>query len=269
MAYETITASIEYGIGRLTLDQPDKLNPLGTNTLQDIIDATTWFNKENVSVVIVSGNGRAFTAGFDLREFTNTDSTGKDGAVLGREIAEAVDRMKPVTIASLHGHCIGGGVVLASACDLRIASENTIFSIPEVDLGIPLAWGGIPRLVREIGPAMTKELVMTCRAYGLRAIDGPFGDFNDPDAYIAAAKRGAAIGIEGKWAIHPSQIELANKVFSPPSSEVTKAKRILEELDKAAKAGKGAAQLDGRMIDAASARMAENIVNIDKQINRK
>ena len=113
------------------------------------------------------------------------------------------------------------------------------------------------------------QLVMTCRAYGLRAIDGPFGDFNDQDAYIEAAKRGAAIGIEGKWAIHPSQIELANKVFSPPSSEVTKAKRILEELDKAAKAGKGAAQLDGRMIDAASARMAENIVNIDKQINKK
>ena len=111
------------------------------------------------------------------------------------------------------------------------------------------------------------QLVMTCRAYGLRAIDGPFGDFNDPDAYVEAAKRGAAIGIEGKWAIHPSQIELANKVFSPPPSEVTKAKRILEELDKAAKAGKGAAQLDGRMIDAASARMAENIVNIDKQIN--
>ena len=165
MAYETITATIEHGIGRLTLNQPDKLNPLGTNTLQDIIHATTWFNKENISVVIISGNGRAFTAGFDLREFTNTDSTGKDGAVLGREMAEAVDRMKPVTIASLHGYCIGGGVVLASACDLRIASENTTFSIPEVDLGIPLAWGGIPRLVREIGPAMTKELVMTCRPF--------------------------------------------------------------------------------------------------------
>ena len=165
MAYETITATIDHGIGRLTLNQPEKLNPLGTNTLQDIIDATTWFNKENVSVVIVSGNGRAFTAGFDLREFTNPDRTGKDGAVLGREMAEAVDRMKPVTIASLHGHCIGGGVVLASACDIRIASENTIFSIPEVDLGIPLAWGGIPRLVREIGPAMTKELVMTCRPF--------------------------------------------------------------------------------------------------------
>ena len=113
------------------------------------------------------------------------------------------------------------------------------------------------------------ELVMTCRAYGLRAIDGPFGDFNDPEAYVDAAKRGAAIGFEGKWAIHPSQIELANDVFSPPEAEVTKAKRILEELEKAAKEGRGAAQLDGRMIDAASARMAENVVKIDKLIHIK
>ena len=113
------------------------------------------------------------------------------------------------------------------------------------------------------------QLVMTCRAYGLRPIDGPFGDFNDSDAYIESAKRAAAIGIEGKWAIHPSQIDLANKVFSPPITEVKKASRIIEELDKAAREGKGAAQLDGRMIDAASARMAENIVNINKLIQGK
>ena len=113
------------------------------------------------------------------------------------------------------------------------------------------------------------QMVMTCRAYGLRAIDGPFGDFNDPDGYILSAKRAAAIGIEGKWAIHPSQIELANQVFTPPEAEVKKAKRIIDELNKAAKEGKGAAQLDGRMIDAASARMAENIVNIDKLIQKK
>ena len=110
------------------------------------------------------------------------------------------------------------------------------------------------------------QLVMTCRAYGLRAIDGPFGDIKDPEAYIASAKRAAAIGIEGKWAIHTSQIELANNVFSPTKEEVDRAKRIIEELEKAAKEGKGAAQLDGRMIDAASARMAENIVNINSLI---
>lgn len=74
-------------------------------------------------------------------------------------------RLRAVTIASIRGHCVGGGLVLAAACDLRLAGNSTRFSIPEVDLGIPLAWGGIPRLVREIGPAMTKELVMTCRPF--------------------------------------------------------------------------------------------------------
>ena len=73
--------------------------------------------------------------------------------------------MRAVTIAAIRGHCVGGGLVLAAACDLRVAADSTRFSIPEVDLGIPLAWGGIPRLVREIGPAMTKELVMTCRPF--------------------------------------------------------------------------------------------------------
>ena len=113
------------------------------------------------------------------------------------------------------------------------------------------------------------KLVATCRAYGLRPIDGPFGDLNDPEGYIDAAKRGAAIGIEGKWAIHPSQIEHANTVFSPPAKEVEKAHRIIEELAKAAAEGKGAAQLDGRMIDAASEKMAENIININNLIQSK
>ena len=105
------------------------------------------------------------------------------------------------------------------------------------------------------------RMIVACRAYGLRAIDGPFGDFNDAEGYTLAAKRGAALGIEGKWAIHPSQIALANEVFTPPPAEIERARRILDALDQAAKEGRGAAQLDGRMIDAASARMAQNVVN--------
>ena len=106
------------------------------------------------------------------------------------------------------------------------------------------------------------RMTVACRAYGLRAIDGPFGDFSDPDSYILSAKRAAALGIEGKWAIHPSQIDLANQVFSPPESEVTRARRIIEELKKAAAKGKGAASLDGKMIDAASERMANNVLTV-------
>ena len=104
------------------------------------------------------------------------------------------------------------------------------------------------------------RMLVACRAYGLRPIDGPFGDFNDPDGYVDGARRAAALGYEGKWAIHPSQVALANEVFSPPAVEVDRARRILVALDEAAAEGRGAAQLDGRMIDAASARMAENVV---------
>ena len=110
------------------------------------------------------------------------------------------------------------------------------------------------------------RMVVACRAYGLRAIDGPFGDFNDPEGYIDAAKRAAALGIEGKWAIHPSQIDLANTAFSPSEAELTKANRMLEALEQAASEGRGAAQLDGRMIDAASARMAQNVVETGQAI---
>ncbi|MFN8652931.1 MAG: CoA ester lyase [Gemmatimonadales bacterium] len=117
--------------------------------------------------------------------------------------------------------------------------------------------------------ASLTRMIVACRAYGLRPIDGPFGDFKDPEGYNLAAKRGAALGIEGKWAIHPSQIELANAVFSPPEAEVKRATRILEALEQAAKEGKGAAQLDGRMIDAASARMANVVVEMAAAIAKK
>src|SRR5215210_5484327 len=117
--------------------------------------------------------------------------------------------------------------------------------------------------------AALSRMVVACRAYGLRPIDGPFGDFKDPDGYTAAARRGAALGIEGKWAIHPSQIALANEVFTPPPAEVDRAKRILEALEQAAGEGRGAAQLDGRMIDAASARMAQVVVEMDQVIKGK
>lgn len=110
------------------------------------------------------------------------------------------------------------------------------------------------------------RMTVACRAHGLRAIDGPFGDFKDADGYRAAARRAAALGIEGKWAIHPSQIGLANEIFSPPEAEVDRARRILEELEAAAAEGRGAAAVDGKMIDAASARMAENVVRLAEAI---
>ena len=108
--------------------------------------------------------------------------------------------------------------------------------------------------------AAQTRMMVACRAYGLRPIDGPFGDFNDAEGYKAAAKRAAVLGYEGKWAIHPSQIDLANEVFTPSEAEVTKARRILDAMAQAAKEGKGAVSLDGRLIDIASIRMAEALI---------
>jgi malyl-CoA/(S)-citramalyl-CoA lyase len=110
------------------------------------------------------------------------------------------------------------------------------------------------------------RMVVAARAHGLRPIDGPFGDFSDPDGYRAAARRAAALGCEGKWAIHPSQIALANEVMSPPEAEVAKARRILEAMAQARAEGKGAVSLDGRLIDIASIRQAEALIAKAEQI---
>jgi citrate lyase beta subunit len=110
------------------------------------------------------------------------------------------------------------------------------------------------------------RLIVACRAYGLRPIDGPFGDYSDPDGFRASARRAAALGCEGKWAIHPSQVELANEVFSPPEAEVDRARRIIEALRQAEAQGKGAASVDGKMIDAASERMAQTVIAMDEAI---
>ncbi len=113
------------------------------------------------------------------------------------------------------------------------------------------------------------RMIVACRAYGLRPIDGPFGNIQDPDGYLAVARAFAALGGEGKWAIHPSQIELANEVFTPSADEVERARRILEAMEQAAREGKGAVTLDGAMIDAASIKQAEVLVKKMEQIEAR
>ena len=154
-------------IGRITLTRPDKLNALDRAVLEGLAEAAPWFDAQpEVKVVVVAGEGRAFSAGFDLADRTWGElGPPEQSAQVGRAMAEAISAMRALTIASVQGHCIGGGVVLAAACDLRVASDDARFRIPEVDLGIPLFWTGTPRLVRELGPALAKELILTGRVF--------------------------------------------------------------------------------------------------------
>lgn len=173
--FETIELAVEAPLGRITLNRPERLNAVGATMMRDLIAAARFFDEHmDVRVVIVSGAGRAFCAGADLEDSPIGGASARSGkswaerrevGQLGLRMADALERMRAVTIAQVHGYAVGGGLVLAAVCDLRVAAEDTVFSIPEVELGIPLAWGGIPRLVREIGPALTKELVMTCRRF--------------------------------------------------------------------------------------------------------
>lgn len=165
--FETLEIEKDGPIGRLTLNSPEKLNSLSRQRLIDLIEAARWFDKQpEIKVVVVAGQGRAFSAGADLSGFGGSSNISpREGADLGRRMADAFEEMKAISIAAIQGWCVGGALVLAAACDLRVATSTARFSIPEIDLGIPLAWGGIPRLVREIGPALTKELVITCRPF--------------------------------------------------------------------------------------------------------
>ncbi len=162
--FETIEVAVDGAVGSLWLARPDKLNPLSTQTLRELEDAARWFDRhDDLKVVTVGGRGRAFSAGADLGAFSG--DAGRGDREQGWRMGRALEEMRAVTVARIQGWCVGGGVVLAAARDLRVASATARFSIPEIDLGIPLAWGGIPRLVRELGPARTKELVMTGREF--------------------------------------------------------------------------------------------------------
>ena len=169
-SFETLRIDHEDGrpVAAVVLNRPDRLNALSRVLLAELVTACRWLDgRRDIKVLVVRGEGRAFSAGFDLDDFghRSEDMSVRDSADLGRIAADALTDVRQLTIASIHGHCVGGGVVLAAACDLRVAADDARFSIPEVDLGIPLAWGGIPRLARELGPAITKELVLTCRPF--------------------------------------------------------------------------------------------------------
>jgi enoyl-CoA hydratase/carnithine racemase len=168
MDFEHLQVSVDGPTARIELARPTKLNPLSVRTLDELVGAAQWMNEQpGLKVVVVAGQGRAFCAGSDLASVGGAEA-GDDprhAADAGRRMSAAVASMTPVTVARLQGHCIGGGVVLAASCDLRVAAADTNFCIPEIDLGIPLSWAGIPRLMSELGPAMTRELVMTGRTF--------------------------------------------------------------------------------------------------------
>lgn len=164
-----LTVEYQDRVARLTLSRPERLNALDDGIRREIADALRDLEERpDVSVLVLRGAGRAFSAGADLRSTAYPPlegdwSTRRHATGTWQRLLEQLDRVPQVTVAALHGHVIGGAALLAAACDIRIAALDTVLRIPELAIGIPLTWAGIPLLVREVGLPVTRDWVMTCR----------------------------------------------------------------------------------------------------------
>jgi len=168
-SFSTLEVERDGPILRVWLSRPERLNAIDTTMLREIGDLfgsleTDWETR----VVVLGGRGRSFCAGADRKGTTGTapppssDREIRWNAQLGRRACRAIEECEVPVIARLHGHAIGGGACFAMACDFRIAARETVFQIPEVDLGIPLTWGATPRLIQEMGAARARELILLC-----------------------------------------------------------------------------------------------------------
>ncbi|MEN8041281.1 MAG: enoyl-CoA hydratase/isomerase family protein [Actinomycetota bacterium] len=170
MSYECLTLEMKESVAVLTLNTPDQLNALTGGMQSELIEAATEIAASDARAVVLGGAGRAFCAGVSIHEFaeiaaSDDDAERYEAFALGRKLADTLEAIPQVTVAALHGFVVGGGVVLASVCDMRIAASDTTFSIPEIDLGITLGWGGIKRFLREVSPPLAREFVMTGRRF--------------------------------------------------------------------------------------------------------
>ncbi|MFT5209906.1 MAG: enoyl-CoA hydratase [Flavobacterium sp.] len=159
----------ENAIVRLIFDRPKQLNALNddirkviASTLNDLME------RPDIRLLVLSGEGKSFCAGADLNttsypEVEGDWSTRRNRTATWQRVLEQLERIPQVTIASMHGHVIGGGALLATACDFRVVTEDVVFRIPELALGIPNVWNGTPLLAREVGLPTTRDWVMTAR----------------------------------------------------------------------------------------------------------
>ena len=199
--YTTITVRRDRtlrGLMTIRLDRPEKLNAIDFTMHEELQRACHALRYDaEARVVIITGAGRAYSAGNDLRPKRQPRVKSELEARLrlgaGNRTCEAIESLDQVTICAVNGLAVGGGVVIAASCDMRLAAESAWFSIPEVDLALPLTWNALPRLMRELGTARTKELVMTCdRFTAQQALAWGFVNHVYADAKLMAEARALA-----------------------------------------------------------------------------
>ena len=164
-----LNVSTQEGIARVIFGRPRALNALSPSLLSDLIEVCAELGQNDaVKVVVLTGSGNCFSAGADLPSFLPLliGPDAHSAADLGRRATNAVAELPQITVAGIRSHCVGGALVLAGACDIRIAADDARFAIPELDAGIPLAWGGMEHLIRLVGETLAADLVLSCRPFG-------------------------------------------------------------------------------------------------------
>ena len=158
---EHVAVDLEGRVAWIRLDRPERRNAITSSMLEGLAVACRKVADSGVDVAVLAGSGTSFSVGFDLDEIAGGGTP--EGAHAGARAIEALLDLEAVTIARLSGWVVGGGAALAAACDFRVGDRSVVIRIPEVPLGIPLGWGAMPLLVAELGPSLSKDLVMTGR----------------------------------------------------------------------------------------------------------
>jgi enoyl-CoA hydratase/carnithine racemase len=170
MDYETLAVEREGGLMTVRFNRPERRNAINRKMhaeLQDLCHALT--DDTDTRVVIFTGEGKGFSSGADTSEWNDSQSADvlqvRHVSGVGSRTSTAIEYLSQISIAAVHGFAVGGGLVLAACCDMRFAGDETWFSIPEVELGLPLGWNALPRLAREMGHARALELTITCERF--------------------------------------------------------------------------------------------------------
>ena len=159
MSWDTIDLDREAGVATITIDRPDQLNALNTETLEALEEALTA--AEDARALVLTGAGeKAFAAGADIKYMAELSvAEAQAYAELGHRVTDAIEAFPAPVIAAVNGYAFGGGCELALACDLRVASERALVGQTEIDLGIVPGWGGTQRLSRLVGDELARRLV--------------------------------------------------------------------------------------------------------------
>lgn len=201
-----LDVAVDAGVAVVRLNRPEKRNALSLEMMAELTEVALLLSKDtNVHAVVLTARGDNFSAGVDmspgemLHAQTDTLLEKRQQARIGPDLCAAWEGLEQVTIAALEGHCIGGGLALAAACDFRIAGTSAWFKLPEVALGINMGWHSLPRLVALAGPSRAKQLAIFCEqvlasealSWGL--IDRVVDDGETSDEALKWARKVAAL----------------------------------------------------------------------------